>query len=412
MGAATIVRPFWAWFSAEATRPGGGPYGPLGAPDEHGIRLPEGFTSRVIAVANEPVGTTGYVWHTFPDGGATFAMDDGGWVYASNSEVPAAGGVGAVRFDPEGTIVDAYPILRGTSLNCAGGPTPWGTWLSCEEHDAGRVWECDPSGISQGTVRDGLGTFTHEAAAVDEAEKRVYLTEDVGDGGFYRFTYDDDADLSSGSLEIASVAGAEGQPAADGGRVTWHAVPNPNPSQFPEAPEQPETPTRYQVEAASRFDGGEGLWFDAGHVYFTTKGDARVWAYDPRTQRLEVIYDAAELDDPPLTGVDNLTVADTGDIYVAEDGGDMQVVIITPKGIVAPFLQITGHTGSEVAGPAFDPSGTRLYLSSQRGGSFDVADSQPGAGLGLTYEVTGPFRRSVGDGRAPSSRATMRGVTM
>lgn len=411
VGAAAMVPAFWRWAYAREARPGEGPYGPLGEPDENGIRLPEGFTSRVIAVSQRPVGTTGYVWHTFPDGGATFPTDDGGWVYVSNSEVPVAGGVGAVRFDADGNIVDAYPILTGTSVNCAGGPTPWNTWLSCEEQDAGRVWECDPYAPSQGTVRPALGTFVHEAAAVDQAEKRVYLTEDVGDGGFYRFTYERDEDLSSGLLEIAAVAGAEGAAATSGGQVTWHEVPNPNPLAFPEAPEQPETPTRYQVEAASHFDGGEGIWFDAGEVFFTTKGDDRVWAYEPGTQELSVIYHADALADPPLTGVDNLTVAEVGDIYVAEDGGDMQIVIITPERIVAPFLQVTGHTGSELAGPAFDPSGNRLYFSSQRGGPFEVSESQPGAGFGITYEITGPFRQPGPSGRpAAPPTDTVRGV--
>ena len=409
VGAAAITPAFWSWAHAREAQVGESPYGPLGDPDENGIRLPEGFTSRVIAVSQQPVGATGYVWHTFPDGGATFPTDDGGWVYVSNSEVPVAGGVGAVRFDAGAEIVDAYPILTGTSLNCAGGPTPWNTWLSCEEHDAGRVWECDPFGISQGVNRDGMGSFIHEAAAVDQAERRVYLTEDTGDGGFYRFTYDADEDLSTGLLEIASVAGAEAEAAARGGAVRWHEVPNPNPLAFPQAPEQPETPTRHQVEEATRFDGGEGIWFDAGQVFFTTKGDDRVWAYEPRTQRLSVIYHADALSDPPLRGVDNLTVAEVGDIYVAEDGDDMQVVIITPDRIVAPFLQVIGHPGSELAGPAFDPSGTRLYVSSQRGGPFDVDSGQPGAGFGITYEVTGPFRQP---GRQPaaSPTETMRGV--
>ena len=77
----------------------------------------------------------------------------------SNSEVPAAGGASALRFGPAGAIQDAYRILSGTTLNCAGGPTPWGTWLSGEEFANGQIWECDPFAASQGIARPALGTF-------------------------------------------------------------------------------------------------------------------------------------------------------------------------------------------------------------------------------------------------------------
>jgi hypothetical protein len=148
------------------------------------------------------------------------------------------------------------------------------------------------------------------------------------------------------------------------------------------SPSEWTTPTRQQVPESTAFDGGEGIWFDSGVVYFTTKGDDVVRGYHVADARMEVVYDAGILADPPLTGVDNVTVAPSGDLYVCEDGTDMQLVLITPDRVVAPFLQVLGQDDSEVAGVVFDPTGTRLYFSSQRGLG----------GAGATYEVTGPFR--------------------
>ena len=91
-----------------------------------------------------------------------------------------------------------------------------------------------------------------------------------------------------------------------------------------------------------------------------------------------VVYDVATTSEPVLSGVDNVTVTPGGDVFVAEDGGDMQICFLSNYGVNA-FVQVTGVSGSEITGPAFDPSGTRLYFSSQRN-------------PGTTYEVTGPFR--------------------
>lgn len=354
--------------------------GPLGAPDANGIRLPAGFTARVIARSGtRPVPNSLYRWHTFPDGGATFPTPDGGWVYVSNSEVPLTGGAGALRFAPDGTPVDAYPILVATSANCAGGPTPWGSWLSCEEHAAGHVWECDPLGRSAPRLRRALGTFTHEAVAVDPAGRRLYLTEDVSDGRLYRFTPDRWPALDRGTLEVAEVIG--GDPFATR-PVRWQRVPKPNPLL---APLGADVPTRLQVPTSTAFDGGEGIWWHRGTAYFTTKGDDRLWAYDTRHDRLALLYDESLAANPILDGPDNVTVTPNGDVLVAEDGGDMQLVVITPQGRVSPLLQVTGQDESEIAGPAFSPDGRRLYFSSQRG---QGAGGQP---LGITYEISGPF---------------------
>ena len=360
---------------------GPGPYGPLGAPDANDLMLPAGFSSRLIARRLELVPSTAYRFPIFPDGQATYRTADGGWILVTNSESLAftESGASGIRFAPDGTIRAAYPILRGTNANCAGGPTPWGTWLSCEEYDRGLVWECDPAGVLPAEPRPALGVFNHEAAAVDPVGERVYLTEDEPDGRLYRFTPAGYPDLTAGLLEVALVSGES---------VSWVAVPDPG---------AVSAPTREQVPESTPFAGGEGLWYARGLVYFTTKGDKRVWAYEPARERLEILYDDDSAPGSALNAVDNVTVSDAGEVFVCEDGGNMEIGLISPERVVSPFLRFAGtdHPGSEICGAAFDPSGTRLYLTSQR--AFPIALTPPGslfpAPGGAVYEVSGPFRR-------------------
>lgn len=355
------------------------------------MRVPRGFAVRQVARTGErPVAGSDYVWHADPDGGATFATEDGGWVYVSNAEVSAfrQGGVGALRFDAAGELVDAYPICTGTTNNCAGGPTPWGTWLTCEEIDNGLVYECDPTGRRLAVPAPALGVFKHEAAAVDPVHRHIYLTEDVEDGNFYRFVpdvYPDGgrADLRSGRLEVAVVDGDDPMATRP---VTWRTVPNPNPRLSGGDVEGRDAPTRYQVPEAEAFDGGEGCWYFDGIVYFTTKGDNRVWALDTNRNVLDLVYDkhSEQAFNPGIDDVDNLTVSAGGDVLVAEDGSEMRLVVVGPD--VQPFelVNVMGQRDSEICGPAFSPDGERLYFSSQNGPAGDHTD-------GRIYEMRGPF---------------------
>jgi len=411
-------------FAAPANDAPGGvsSYGPLVEIDPVlGVWAPAGFMVREIARANSPVGLTGYVWPVFPDGAHVFPKAGGGWTLVVNSENPpgadvpfleqvqdSLGGASAIDFDASGNITGARRILSGTRTNCAGGATPWGTWLSGEEFDetehvpgsappplaqhpseAGQIWECDPTGQNPAQAWPLLGHFKHEAAAFDDLG-RVYLTEDIGDGCLYRFTPAANANqagsLGAGTLEAMKVTGSS---------TSWVTVADPtatNPAQS--------TRTQAQAAGATIFEGGEGCWFHEGVVYVTTKGDDRVWAHDVAAQTIEILYDSPPAGSHVLNGVDNIMASShTDHIYVAEDGDDMELIVIEERSdlggglFAAPILRLEGRQQglvgepnptplpleSEITGPTITPDGTRLYFSSQREFVF-----------GATYELQAP----------------------
>jgi secreted PhoX family phosphatase len=206
-----------------------------------------------------------------------------------------------------------------------------------------------------------MGAFPHEAAAADDANRCIYMTEDRPDGALYRYVPTTWGDLGAGTLQVLTEAS---------GALAWATV--------PDVTGRP-TATRYQVPGTKRFNGGEGAAMSLGRLVFTTKGDNRVWIYDPAANRLTVAYDRAVQANGVLSGVDNVGTSRAGVIYVADDGGDMQVVLVREDGRTFPVVELPNVRGSEITGPSFDPSGTRLYFSSQR---------NPGA----TYEVSGPWQ--------------------
>jgi len=397
------------WFAPRlvyAAWGGADDFGPLQPADANGLRLPAGFTSRVVATSGQSVAGTFHDWHAAPDGGATFAAPDGGWVYVSNAELRGAnGGVGAIRFDANGNAADAYSILSGTQLNCAGGPTPWGTWLSCEEYLGGRVFECDPlASGSQGRVVASMGTFKHEAVAIDPIARHAYLTEDVPNGLLYRVKLTAYPDPSVGTMEAAEIRDPleEGPIRLGQTRpLAWHPITEPNPLNggVQNASHLPveQRATRYQQPSATTFNGGEGCWFGISSVYFSTKGDHRIWRIDTMANEIELVYELASSSMPELKDPDNVFAGPNGDVYVAEDSGNLQIVALTPSGNVVPVIQLVGVSGTEITGPALDPSGTRLYFSSQRN-------------PGQTFEVTGPFLAAPAPAMGSPSRGVLPGL--
>ena len=191
----------------------------------------------------------------------------------------------------------------------------------------------------------------------------VRSRRDEDNGRFYRFRSDAYGLLTEGQLEAAAVD-------ADGG-VRWVRVSASKP---------------YRGKDTTAFNRGEGAWFDSDRrtVFFTTTADHRVWAFNAETDQLRLVYDAAN--GGPLREPDNVTVhSRSSRVFVAEDADDLQLVLLAEQSgewVASPFLQLHGHGDSEIAGPAFNPAGTRLYFSSQRG--IDGKN-------GMTFEVVGPF---------------------
>jgi secreted PhoX family phosphatase len=319
-------------------------------------------------------------------------------------------------------VKQSFAVLGGTHTNCAGGVTPWGTWITCEEifnygSIEGNVTPGTgvPHGYSFEVPADATkpvtpqpivdaGRFSHEAVAwLDGA---LYETEDRGNAAFYRFVPDrrprEYGDLASfgGTLQALVVSGRPNFDADDATpgqtlRAEWVTIEEPNPL-------TDTVRTEAQAKGAAIFNRTEGIWAADGRVYFdcTSGGEAglgQIWEYAPHGRdggMLRLVYESTSADD--LQAPDNLVVVPhTGDVWVQEDGAGEQFVRgVTREGEIYDFAS-TILSSSEFCGGCFSPDGDTFFLNQQgdRLGAGETPETQPNADRGFTFAIWGPFRR-------------------
>ncbi len=383
-------------------------YGPL-KPDPIGLLdLPEGFTYRIISKMGDAMDDGGSVPDK-GDGMGCIPLPDGKIALVRNHELkpkdPPSGPIplGYDHFEngeclPGGTttiVLDAETLsvekqfrsLAGTIRNCAGGVTPWGSWISCEEDVSlpgegqskkhGYCFEvpANATGLVDPVPLKDMGRFNHEAAAVDPATGIVYLTEDRGDSLLYRFLPNVPGELAKGG-KLQALALGEGLSDTRnwGGKITlnvgdWHAV---SWVDIPK-PDSDKDDLRAQGQAlgASVFARGEGIHMGDGELYFCcTSGGAaglgQVFCLRPQASgpdRLQLFFESQSKDQ--FNFGDNLTVGPNGHLVVCEDQYtevvDNHLRGITPAGQAYPLARLDRQT--EFAGACFSPDGKTLFVN-------------------------------------------------
>ena len=435
-------------------------YGPLKPAGDH-LSLPPGFQYSVVSAEGDLM-DDGFPVPKAMDGMAAFPLPNGNILLIRNHEdsnTPAqfrprpagststsagilnpllethygprgfaydeftGGGTTSIEVEPRGLRrrVSEHWSLVGTLRNCAGGPTPWGSWLSCEEaidsisatgatRNHGYVFEVPttttPGNPVSPVALPQLGRFNHEAAAVDPATGIIYETEDQGDtSGLYRFvpanvpTGPGQLEGMPGQLQMLGIVGQPAYIAAINQQVgvplqaTWVNVPLPD--QDPALVGVLGPSRVYQQGRAAggtQFRRLEGCWFSAGKLYFhSTNGGnlglGQLWMYDAAGATLTLLFESEDVD--VLDAPDNITVSPRGGLIICEDNGGMQIMRgMSRDGQMFDFAKNI-HNGIEFAGACFSPDGQTLFVNLF--GRLTVRTTTP---FGATVQIPIPFEKS------------------
>lgn len=353
----------------------------------------------------------------FPVGGQGEYMDklDRSRVYDFTADdFPLGGGTSTLIYNTKTRKLEShYLSLTGTSTNCAGGPTPWGSWLTCEEtniragegvkKDHGWVFEVPSAhkGLVEPVPLKAMGRFEHEAACVDPRTGIVYLTEDRPDSLFYRFIPESKGELHRGGrLQALVIRNAPKAETGNQNNTLWKMGDRFDVSWIDlNDVESPDDSLRQQgfENGAARFIREEGIHWGNGELFFTcTAGGAhgfgQIMRYVPSPFEgtsdeakqpgiLELFIESS--DQTVLDYADNLTVSPWGHLFVCEDRYSDVLLnhlrIVTPQGKVATFARNVNPQNSEWAGVCFSPDGSTMFANLQANG--------------ITVAITGPWSR-------------------
>lgn len=423
---------------------GEGGYGSLVTrPEWPELGLPVGFHCVKLSQAGDLMSDGVPTPNAF-DGMAAFALPNGNIRLIRNHEIrdPAAtahpfgnaamaydrkagGGTSSleVRVRPDGTreLLRHYASLTGTHVNCAGGPTPWDSWITCEETtegapqgraaEHGYVFEIPISAEDEvpAVPYKAMGRFTHEALAVDATTGIVYLTEDMRfragnpaqpGAGFYRYIPNVPGNLlAGGRLQLLALKDRPQHNTSTGQRpgrplpVTWVDIDDPDPAN---AAADPSAVFRQGLaKGGTIFQRLEGCWYGDGSIFFnaTSGGDAgagQVWQYRPRRRsggQLILVFESPSRD--VLDAPDNIVVSPRGGLIVCEDGDGSQFLRgLTQRGEIFDFGQNIANE-DEFAGACFSPDGETLFVNIQG------STSSTGASKGITFAIWGPWEEGA-----------------